>query len=104
MYEVHEQGFFVCEEHCGRRFKSQRYLSDHLKRVAEKDRRKRQRLFICSEKSQAEIPYGRSITPPSHETKRQAEDGGAELSESSDDSADVKPQDLDFIVSDNKLE
>ena len=34
MFEVHEAGYFVCEKHCGRRFKSAKFLNMHLERIA----------------------------------------------------------------------
>lgn len=35
MMEVHGEGWVICEDHCGRKFKSQKYLEAHLARVEE---------------------------------------------------------------------
>ena len=33
MFNVHEKCQFICEDHCGRKFTSLKYLNQHLKRV-----------------------------------------------------------------------
>ena len=54
MMNVHEEGWVICTEHCGRKFKAERFLEAHLERVTEQARIKKERFYSFQSINEAE--------------------------------------------------
>jgi hypothetical protein len=57
MMERHEIGWIICEEHCGRKFKSEIFLNAHLERVEEQIEKLNSKLYNF----QSDYQLGESI-------------------------------------------
>lgn len=47
--ESHQEGWFVCEDHCGKKFKNQKFLQAHLLRVNEQQEMNEDRCYAFSD-------------------------------------------------------
>lgn len=46
MLEKHDLGWFVCDDHCGKKFQSQKLLEMHVERVNENEKHKFDRIYF----------------------------------------------------------
>ena len=45
MLKVHDEGWFICQDHCGRKFDKQKSLDAHLKRIEQTMAKKNQQIY-----------------------------------------------------------
>ena len=45
MLKEHDEGWYICEEHCGKKFKKQKNLDAHLERVNNNENRKNKQIY-----------------------------------------------------------
>ena len=54
MYEVHGEGAFSCDEHCGREFMTKQILKTHLANVYAREKLCMSKLFLFDEESKSQ--------------------------------------------------
>ena len=56
--EEHDEGWIICEDHCGKKFRSQKNLDSHVKRIQERQKQ------IYTFQSECGLPFGESVKSP----------------------------------------
>ena len=57
MLDFHDEGWFVCEQHCGKKFKNEKAYLAHIARIEDNEQLKRLRIYEF-QSSDFKAPFG----------------------------------------------